>query len=49
MVLNELISLFERDTERLKLEIDTYSNEENLWKGALIIREIEFLNFRVKM
>ncbi|MEB2785606.1 DUF1572 family protein [Algoriphagus persicinus] len=32
MVLEELIRLFERDIERLKLEIHSYSNEENLWK-----------------
>ncbi|REG92739.1 DinB family protein [Algoriphagus antarcticus] len=32
MVLKEFIRLFERDTERLKLEIGAYSTEENLWK-----------------
>lgn len=32
MVLKEFIKLFERDIERLKLEIDAYSKEENLWK-----------------
>jgi uncharacterized damage-inducible protein DinB len=31
MVLEEFIRLFERDTERLKLEISSYSKEENLW------------------
>lgn len=34
MVLNEFIRLFERDTEKLKLEINSYSKEENLWKVA---------------
>lgn len=32
MVLEEFIRLFERDTDRLKLEINAYSKEENLWK-----------------
>lgn len=32
MVLEEFIKLFERDTEKLKLEINAYSKEENLWK-----------------
>src|SRR5690606_39762533 len=32
MILEELIKLFERDTEKLKLEISAYSQEENLWK-----------------
>jgi uncharacterized damage-inducible protein DinB len=32
MVIKELIRLFERDIERLKLEINAYSKEENLWK-----------------
>ncbi|WP_339864562.1 DUF1572 family protein [uncultured Algoriphagus sp.] len=32
MVLEEFIRLFERDIERLKLEINAYSKEENLWK-----------------
>lgn len=32
MILGEFIKLFERDTEKLKLEINAYSNEENLWK-----------------
>lgn len=31
MVLEEFIRLFERDIERLKLEINSYSKEENLW------------------
>ena len=34
MFLNDLIRLFERDTVRLKLEINAYSNEVNLWKVA---------------
>lgn len=32
MVIEEFIILFERDIERLKLEINAYSKEENLWK-----------------
>lgn len=32
MLLKELIRLFERDIERLKVEINAYSREENLWK-----------------
>ncbi|WP_192349840.1 DinB family protein [Algoriphagus sp. Y33] len=32
MTIEELIQLFERDTDRLKQEIEAYSNEENLWK-----------------
>ncbi|SFT49899.1 Protein of unknown function [Algoriphagus locisalis] len=32
MILEELIRLFERDIERLKVEINDYSKEENLWK-----------------
>ncbi|WP_339703308.1 DUF1572 family protein [Algoriphagus aquimarinus] len=32
MVLEELIRLFERDIKRMKVEIDAYSKEENLWK-----------------
>jgi len=32
MILKELITLFERDTDRLMLEINAYSNESNLWK-----------------
>ncbi|MEB2775275.1 DUF1572 family protein [Algoriphagus sp. D3-2-R+10] len=32
MVIQEFIRLFERDIDRLKLEINAYSNEENLWK-----------------
>ena len=32
MILDELIRLFERDIERLKVEINAYTKEENLWK-----------------
>lgn len=32
MVLEEFIRLFERDIERLKVEINAYSKEENLWR-----------------
>ncbi|MEP0710378.1 MULTISPECIES: DUF1572 family protein [Cytophagales] len=32
MALKELIRLFERDIELLKVEINAYSREENLWK-----------------
>lgn len=32
MLQNTLISLFERDLLQLKLEIESYSKEENLWK-----------------
>lgn len=32
MIITELIRLFERDIERLKLEINAYSKEKNLWK-----------------
>jgi len=32
MILDELIRLFERDIKRMKVEIDAYSKEENLWK-----------------
>tara|TARA_R110002020_G_scaffold275023_4_gene490264 strand:- start:44 stop:490 length:447 start_codon:yes stop_codon:yes gene_type:complete len=37
MILNEFIKLFERDIERLKLEIKAYSKEENLWKTDQMI------------
>src|SRR5690606_29654214 len=33
MALQEFIFLFERDIEKLKLEICAYSKEENLWKS----------------
>ncbi|WP_339754896.1 DinB family protein [Algoriphagus aquimarinus] len=32
MILNDLIRLFERDLKRMKVEIDAYSKEQNLWK-----------------
>ncbi|PZX56856.1 uncharacterized protein DUF1572 [Algoriphagus ratkowskyi] len=32
MILEEFISLFERDIKRMKLEISAYLKEENLWK-----------------
>ena len=30
-MINELIKIFDRDLDRLKNEIDDFSNEENLW------------------
>ena len=32
MVLNSLQSIFDRDLEKLKKEISSYSREENIWK-----------------
>ena len=34
MIQNNLQQLFKRDLEKLKQEISTYSNEEDLWKTA---------------
>lgn len=32
MAIEEFVRLFERDIKRMKLEINAYSKEENLWK-----------------
>ncbi len=34
MVLNSLQSIFDRDLEKLKKELSSYSKEENIWKAS---------------